>query len=406
MKVVPSRDLALAEPRDTLVKTLQGNWQAEMEDSATYLSLAAKERNSRRRNVLRGLAAIESYHAKLWAKRIRELGGEQSSHTGPLAGSAEAFTSLSGGIDLALRRLKIDERRTIGNYKAQVVDQLDQATLALLTEVLADENEHYKILSSLIRARPPLPKMEPRQARAALAKLLKARRGRHPEAAGWLNDAIYAMNDGLGSIFGIVSGVAGATFGKSHFVLIAGLAGVIGTALSAGTGAYLSAKSEREIFEAGIVRERRAVEYNHAEALEVLALNYQIRGLPEDVASRLVHLLAENKEELVKALARTRANTSEEALSNPWMSGLTGSTATALGAFVPIVPFFFMSGLPAILTAAGVSLLAHFGVGAARSMMTVRSWWSSGIELALFGAVEGVVTFFSGVAVGSVVGIC
>lgn len=86
----------------------------------------------------------------------------------------------------------------------------DGPSLVILREVLSDENEHYKALSSLIRARPPLPNMETKQAKQALANLLAARRKRHPEAAGWVNDAVYAANDGLGSIFGIVAGVAGA----------------------------------------------------------------------------------------------------------------------------------------------------------------------------------------------------
>ena len=90
-----------------------------------------------------------------------------------------------------------------------------------------------------------------------------------------MNDAIYAANDGLGSIFGVVAGVAGATLGNSHFILIAGLAGMIGSALTTGTGAYLSAKSEQELFEASLARERRAVDYDEAEAREVLASTFR-----------------------------------------------------------------------------------------------------------------------------------
>jgi rubrerythrin len=56
-----------------LLTTLEANWQAEMEDRATYQSFAAKELNSRRRNVMRGLAATEEHHADLWAGRIRAL---------------------------------------------------------------------------------------------------------------------------------------------------------------------------------------------------------------------------------------------------------------------------------------------------------------------------------------------
>ena len=70
------------------------------------------------------------------------------------------------------------------------------------------------------------------------------------------------VNDGLGSIFGIVSGVSGATLGNSHFVLIAGLAGMAASALSMGSGAYLAAKSEREIYEAELHREREALRAN------------------------------------------------------------------------------------------------------------------------------------------------
>jgi len=132
---------------------------------------------------------------------------------------------------------------------------------------------------------------------------LAARKKRHPEAAGWLNDAIYAAHDGLGSIFGIVSGVAGATLGKGHYVLIAGFAGMVGSALSTGTGAYLTSRSERDLYDAGLMRERQAVDYDESEAREVLALSLQVRGLPEDVSGRLAHLLAENKEGFVKALA-------------------------------------------------------------------------------------------------------
>jgi hypothetical protein len=110
--------------------------------------------------------------------------------------------------------------------------------------------------------------MSPEQAQQALDDLLACRDKGHAQAAGWVGDAIYGVNDGLGSIFGIVSGVSGATLGNSHFVLIAGLAGMVASALSMGSGAYLAAKSEREIFEAEFAREWEAVEDNCHAALK------------------------------------------------------------------------------------------------------------------------------------------
>jgi vacuolar iron transporter family protein len=389
--------------KSNLITTLEANWQAEMEDRATYQGLAARELNARRRNVMRGLAATEKHHAELWADRIRALGGPVSIYSGKASGRTESFVGLEGGVDLALRRLKVDERHIIVKYKRQLAELRDEPSLEILREVVADEHEHYRALSGLIRARPPLPATDNEQARQSLANLMAARQKKHPEAAGWMNDAIYAANDGLGYIFGIVAGVAGATLGNSHFILVAGLAGMIGSALTTGTGAYLTAKSEHELFEAGLARERSAVDYDEAEAREVLALNFQIRGLPEEVAISLVHLLAENKERFINALARAQSNLSEETLNTPSVSALVGAVATATGAFIPIIPFFFMTGIPAMIVAAVISLFAHFVVGAARSSMTVRAWWSTGLELTAFGAVVGILTFSIGMVLGQIV---
>src|SRR5436309_103486 len=97
-----------------------------------------------------------------------------------------------------------------------------------------------------------------------------------------------------------------------------------------------------------------------------------------------------------------KLNLTEDALSNPVTSAVSGSLSTALGAFIPIVPFFFMSGYPAVIAAAVISIIAHFAVGAAKSLVTVRSWWSSGAEMTLVGAVEGVVTYLIGIGLGHV----
>jgi vacuolar iron transporter family protein len=387
-----------------LLAALEANWQAEMEGHHTYSALAKGETDPQRRNALRGLAAAERHHASLWAGRILELGGQVPQYTGSASGQAESLATRIGGADLALRRLEIDEGRDIAKYGKQLKALGDEPSIAILKEVIADEREHYQTLGNLIRSRRPLPAMSPEQAQEELDSLLNARKEGHPQAAGWVGDAIYGVNDGLGSIFGIVSGVSGATLGNSHFVLIAGLAGMVASALSMGSGAYLAAKSEREIFEAEFAREREAVEDNEAEAREVLSLSYQIRGLPEEDAERFVEHLAKNKEQLIKALARERLNTTEEGLSKPLVSAVSGALSTAVGALIPIVPFFFMAGIPAVIVAAIVSLIAHFAVGAAKSLITIRSWWSSGLEMTIVGAVEGLVTYVIGIGIGKIGG--
>jgi VIT1/CCC1 family predicted Fe2+/Mn2+ transporter/rubrerythrin len=387
-----------------ILAALHANWQAEMEGFCTYSTLAKNERDPHRRNALRGLATAEKHHANLWAERIKAIGGKEPQYRGDPEGQAASLASRVGGPDLALRRLEIDEGRDIAKYGKQLKELGDEPSMPILKEVISDEREHYLTLGNLIRSRGALPALPPEQAQAALDELVAARDKDHSQAAGWVGDAIYGVNDGLGSIFGIVSGVSGATLGNSHFVLIAGLAGMVASALSMGSGAYLAAKSEREIYEAEVAREREAVEDNEAEGREVLSLSYQIRGLPEDDAQRFVEHLARDKEQLIRALARERMNTTEEGLSKPWVSAASGALSTAVGAFIPIIPFFFVSGIPAVFGAAIVSLIAHFAVGAAKSLITIRSWWASGLEMTWIGAVEGVVTYMIGIGLGKIGG--
>jgi hypothetical protein len=129
------------------------------------------------------------YHALLWADEISSLGGPKLIYHGDANGRVASFSD-SGGIDFELHRLRIEERTGIERYSKQALVLTDEPAQAILREVIADENEHYKALSRLIRARPPLPNMDGTQARVALAALLAARKKRHPEAAGWLNDAM------------------------------------------------------------------------------------------------------------------------------------------------------------------------------------------------------------------------
>jgi len=59
-----------------------------------------------------------------------------------------------------------------------------------------------------------------------------------------------------------------------------------------------------------------------------------------------------------------------------------------------------MAGIKAVIVAAIVSLIAHFVVGASKSLVTIRSWWSSGLEMTAVGVVEGVVTYVIGIGLG------
>jgi VIT1/CCC1 family predicted Fe2+/Mn2+ transporter/rubrerythrin len=398
---MPKEDFSPAQLKKIL-DALEGNWQAEMEGYHTYLGLADKETDAVRASILRRLAKDELNHAELWGERMVQLGAALPVYTGAAHGEADSLAIRAGGPIMALRRLEIEESRHIATYGGQLKSLGDKESIAIFEHIIEEEREHHRELSSLIRghykAGDHSPKIDPK---AVLEELLSKRQQGRPQAGAWIGDAIYGVNDGLGAIFGIVSGVSGATAGDAHYVLLAGIAGMVASALSMGSGAYLAAKSEREIYQAEMVREREAIHVNKAEARELLSLYYQVKGLPVQDADRVVEHIAKDEEQMVRSLTFERLNTSEEALSNPLVSASSGALSTAVGAFIPIIPFFWMHGINAVIVAGVISLAAHFAVGAAKSLITVRSWWSSGLEMTVVGAVEGVVTYGVGLALGA-----
>jgi predicted membrane protein (TIGR00267 family) len=85
---------------------------------------------------------------------------------------------------------------------------------------------------------------------------------------------------------------------------------------------------------------------------------------------------------------------------NPVESALAAGISTGVGAIIPVLPFFWLLGDTAVILAAIVSLLAHFAVGAAKSLFTLRSWWTSGLEMTVAGVIVGGATYAIGLAFG------
>jgi predicted membrane protein (TIGR00267 family) len=83
-------------------------------------------------------------------------------------------------------------------------------------------------------------------------------------------------------------------------------------------------------------------------------------------------------------------------LREGWVTGL----ATAFGAVIPVFPFFFLTGLPAIALAFVLSMASHFLVGAARSVFTGRGLFRSGLDMFVVGLGVAVVGYYVGGWVG------
>jgi vacuolar iron transporter family protein len=232
-------------------------------------------------------------------------------------------------------------------------------------------------------------------AQARLDRIL-GRESWHQMGGSWISGAIYGANDGLAAVFGIVTGVSGAT-GGSSFVLTAGLAGAVASALSMATGAFLAERSEAEVVAANVERERQEIAEHPEEEKEELSLFYQLKGVEPAMADELAERLAQEPDAMLKALATEEFGVSEHP-GNPTQAAIAAGLSTGVGAIIPVIPFIFWTGTKAIVAAAIVSLIAHFLVGAAKSLVTLRTWWSAGLEMTLAGVIVGGATYLVGLA--------
>jgi VIT1/CCC1 family predicted Fe2+/Mn2+ transporter len=265
----------------------------------------------------------------------------------------------------------------------------DPVDRRIAEEAMLEERDHAVVLRTLAGGSLPTP-------RSTLDTILRRERW-HVRGTGWIGDAIYGVNDGLGAVFGIVSGMAGYT-GGSEVVLAAGLAGTLASALSMGAGAYLASKSEREVYESEVSRERTEIEEDPHEELLELELFYQLKGFSVEESSTMAERLQKQPKEFLRTLVQEELGLSEESFPKPWRSTISAAVSTAIGGFIPIIPFFFTIGMPAVVASFVISTLAHFAVGASKALVTTRPWWASGAEMTAVGILEAAVTYGLGVA--------
>src|SRR5881398_348938 len=381
-----------SRPKQT-IEVVKRNWRAEVETAQTYRDLAERERDERRKGVLLRMAEAEERHAQRWEKKLRDLGAEPPALKNTIKRRLSRWWNKIAGAEIAIRRMEATEERQEAEFHDQAERALagEQDVQEFLRKSAIEEKAHARALSAMA---PPV------SPRTALDKILKRERW-HGRGGSWVADAIYGANDGLGAVFGIVSGVAGATNNQQHYILISGLAGMMASSLSMGAGAYLAVKSEGEVYEAEIAREKAEVEENPEEEIEEMSLFYQLQGFSPEESQRMAERLAEQPEQLVQAMAQSELGLSQQHFGKPWTSATSAAISTAIGAFIPIIPFFFMTGVSAVIAAFTISIIAHFAVGAVKSLITIRSWWASGLEMTVVGVIEAAVTYGLGLAFGA-----
>jgi VIT1/CCC1 family predicted Fe2+/Mn2+ transporter/rubrerythrin len=405
-----------ARPIEDVRRSLE-NLKLEQDAIALYDALAAIEKDPRRAAAFRHIARNERRHADIWATRLRDQGATVPAWTRPRArvrliiAIARMFGTKSVA-DLVLA-LEGDEEDA---YDAQG-DSADVAAIA------ADEREHAEIWRRLERddrrdsgaprvsatggaaaiALDPAGHAPERDGAATSPDQITQREGWHRSArSGTLRAVIFGVSDGLVSNLSLVMGVAGAaTAGEAHFILLAGIAGLLAGAFSMAAGEYISMQSQRELFERQIELERAELEAMPDEERAELAALYRAKGFEKADAERIADRLFRDPDTALDALVREELGLDPDELGSPWGAAGGSFAAFALGAAVPVVPYLVLGGTEAFVASLVLSLIALFAVGAAVSLLTGRGLLFSGMRQVAIGAAAAAVTY----AVGSIIGV-
>jgi len=326
--------------KSNTIRVLQANYRAEREAAEQYRALAERERDEKRKQVLYKLVQQEEKHAARWKARLEELGAKVEEPSKVALGYKRMLVK-SLDVETVLRRMEADEDAAERSYASMMAGVTDPELIKEIEEVKKEEEVHGKVIRSMYSGDHYHSEYE---TRSKLEGLLRRERW-HVKSGSWVADAIYGANDGLGAVFGIVSGVAGATDvaagASTNFVLISGFAGMIASAVSMGSSAYLASKSEREVYEGEMHRERQEMEENPEEEIEELSLMYQLRGLSEEEANDLARKISKQPEEFLKVMGAEELGLSEMSFPSPWRSLASGGLSTLIGAFIPLIPSSF-----------------------------------------------------------------
>jgi vacuolar iron transporter family protein len=363
------------------IKRFQENLKAEREASLLYRQMAEAEPNQDIAAIYIRLAETEERHAETWTARLREKGVEPKAIKPSLKTRLFSWMARKYGSASIVGMISAMETHAAGVYD----DQAEAKAVGMHTE----ERSHARVFNYLARNTSGMEGSE-------IARI----EGRHRSGGNALRAGVLGANDGLVSVFCLVMGVAGAGVGQRE-ILITGAAGLLAGALSMALGEWLSVQSSRELYQHQLAVEERELEEVPEEEKEELALIYQAKGLDAESARHLADKLLSDKSTALDTLAREElAIDPHELGGSAWEAAITSFFLFAVGAMVPILPYFFWSGMRGIAASSAFAATGLFGMGAASSLMTGKNWLFAGGRMVLFGMAAAAVTFGIGHVIG------
>lgn len=359
------------------------NFTDEVNGAFLYRVAAELEADETLSGVYTRLAETEERHAALWEEKLRAVdarvpGREPELRTRLLAWLARrmgpsVITQVMASTEMSGRTMYDDQPEAEG------------------TSLAADERSHAIMLDAL----------RSETSKGVKGSVLARLEGRHKAVGGnALRAAVLGANDGLVSNTSLVMGVAGAAF-SAPAVLLSGLAGLLAGAISMALGEWLSVQSSRELHQSQIETEREEILAMPEAEAEELALIYQAKGMDPEEAEKAARDVMSDPDVFLETKVREELGIDPEELGgSAWEAAIASFFLFAVGAIIPVIPFFFLTGGAAVFTSLGLAAIGLFLLGAATALVTGTGVSKTGARSLLLGLAAAGITYLIGSLLG------
>ena len=209
-----------------------------------------------------------------------------------------------------------------------------------------------------------------------------------------LREFIFGLNDGLVSTLSLLAGLTGA-YVSNNIIILGGLAEIVAGSISMGLGAYISTKSEEDYYKSKIENEKISIEDIPNIEIRELKEIYRKKGFNAKEINLIVSKIVKHKATWLDTLIHEKIGIGEK-FEDPKIMGFVNGLSFIIGGLFPIIPFFFFSTKNPLLIGTIFALIILFVIGALKSKISNKNWFTSGLELAVICLIAVSLSYLAG----------
>jgi len=224
---------------------------------------------------------------------------------------------------------------------------------------------------------------------------------RHIVLGKYLKDIVFGANDGIVTTFAVVAGVVGAEL-SATIVLIIGFASLLADGFSMATGNYLGIKSEKELYQKEVERERMEIKTIPDKERDEIRSILGEKGYEGENLEKAVSVISSNEEYWIDFMMHEELGLMSPSSKSPIKHAGVIFVSFVGAGFLPLVPYIL--GINNFTLSAIFAAVALFTIGALRKFFSGKPWLTSGLEMLVIGGSAAVIAYFIGFALKSLVG--